>query len=97
MDYRSNTEYDTFGVFNLAYAAETETAQEEIQGITADEALQIATKNASYEVVKYPKVWEDKNADGIDIYKVVFYVGQVEFGYQIDKADGTILKCEIDD
>ena len=87
----------TFGISTLAYAAETETAQEEIQAITADEALQIATTKAGYKAVRYSKVWEDKNADGTEIYKVVFYVGPVEFGYHIDKATGEILKCEIND
>ena len=86
----------TFGVSTLAYAAETET-QEEIQAITADDALQIAKDSAGYKAVKYTKVWEDKNAEGTEIYKVVFYVGPVEFGYHIDKATGKILKCQIND
>ena len=89
----------TFGVSTLAYAAETDTAQEEVQAVTADDALQIALTKAGYKEtnVKYAKVWEDMNADGVEIYKVVFYLGPVEFGYHIDKADGTILKCEIND
>ena len=89
----------TFGVSTLAYAAEAQPAQQEVKAVTADDALQIALTTAGYKQtsVKYAKAWEDKNAEGTEIYKVVFYVGPVEFGYHIDKAAGTVLKCEIND
>ena len=89
----------TFGVSTLAYAAEADTAQEEVQAITASEALEIGLAKAGYKQtsVKYTTVAEDKEADGTEIYKVVFYVGPVEFGYHIDKATGEILKAEIND
>ncbi|SDB13508.1 Peptidase propeptide and YPEB domain-containing protein [Pseudobutyrivibrio sp. YE44] len=87
----------TFGASTLAYAAED--TQVEAAAITESDALQIALGAAGYSeaAVKYPKVMDGQEEDGTAIYKVVFYLGFVEFGYHIDKANGTILKTEIND
>ena len=66
--------------------------------ITEADALQIALKDASFNEtsIKYQKTWED-TVDGTAVYKVIFYVGPVEFIYQIDKGTGDIISKVVND
>ena len=80
---------------DVEVAEETEVVNE---GITEDDALNIAIKNAGFSEssVKYPKVWEDTVA-GTDVYKVEFSVGAITICYHIDKASGDIITKHVDD
>ena len=67
-------------------------------GVTKLQALDIALKDAGYEMedTLYTKVKKDRD-DGMEIYEVEFRVGFVEYDYEIDVATGQIIDFDIDD
>ena len=79
-------------------AAEPEVVEAEVEApaesITEDDALSIAIGAAGFSEsnVRYPKV-----IDGDDSIKVIFTVGEVEFAYTIDKANGEITDRQVND
>ena len=77
-----------------ATAAETST-----QGITADQALEIALKNAGLTAsqVSFANTHLDYDDDyGMTDYDVEFRVGNKEYSYDINPATGAILNFDVD-
>lgn len=74
-------------------ASEPEAQTEATEGITDDEALQIALDAAGYNIqnVRYTNIWKE-TVNGTEIIKVEFYLGPVCFGYHVDAATGENLK-----
>ena len=69
------------------------------QGITADQALEIALKDAGLTAgqVSYADTHLDYDDDyGMTDYDVEFHVGNKEYSYDINPATGAILNCDID-
>ncbi|MCR4831064.1 MAG: hypothetical protein K5883_06370 [Pseudobutyrivibrio sp.] len=66
--------------------------------LSADDAANIAISDAGFteKAAKYTNVWED-TVDGTAVYKVMFYVGPVEFIYQIDKGSSDIISKIVND
>ena len=91
------------GMTNQAITArassDTEAVEAETQAesITEEDALAIAIKAAGFSesAIRYPKVLDDMH-DEAEAYKVIFYVGPVEFAYCIDKA-GEIIDRHVKD
>lgn len=81
----------------IALASENNDAAT-VAEISEADALQIALKDASFtqSAIKYQKIWED-TVDGTAVYKVIFYVGPVEFIYQIDKGTSDIISKVVND
>ncbi len=67
-------------------------------GVTKSQALDIALKDAGYDMedTLYTKVKKDRD-DGMEVYEVEFRVGFVEYEYEIEVASGQIISSEIDD
>lgn len=67
-------------------------------GVTKKQALEIALKDAGYEMedTLYTKVKKDQD-DGMEVYDVEFRVGFVEYNYEIEVASGQIIDFDIDD
>lgn len=67
-------------------------------GVTKSQALEIALKDAGYEMedTLYTKVKKDRD-DGMEVYEVEFRVGFVEYEYEIEVASGQIISFDIDD
>ena len=80
--------------------AATETAKAAVasNGITKDQALQIALDNAGFKKsdVNFPSVNKDFD-DGMEIYEVEFRVGLTEYNYDIAVSNGQIVDYDIDD
>ncbi len=69
------------------------------QGITADQALEIALNDAGLTAgqVSYADTHLDYDDDyGMTDYDVEFHVGNKEYSYDINPATGAILNCEVD-
>ena len=67
-------------------------------GVTKSQALEIALKDAGYDMedTLYTKVKKDRD-DGMEVYEVEFRVGFVEYEYEIEVASGQIISIDIDD
>lgn len=81
----------------IAQASELEDAAI-VTELSADDAAKIAISDAGFteKAAKYTNVWED-TVDGTAVYKVMFYVGPVEFIYQIDKGTSDIISKIVND
>ncbi|MCD7832287.1 MAG: PepSY domain-containing protein [Firmicutes bacterium] len=68
--------------------------------ISVDEAKAIALSHAGYSAsqVTFSKAKLDKD-DGVTVYEIEFYVGNIEYEYEINAATGAILEydSEVDD
>ncbi|MBR0397289.1 MAG: PepSY domain-containing protein [Eubacterium sp.] len=74
-------------------------AETSAQGITADQALEIALNDAGLTAgqVSYADTHLDYDDDyGMTDYDVEFHVGNKEYSYDINPATGAILNCDID-
>ncbi len=71
----------------------TDTTTAATNGITEDDAKDIAVKDAGVDMaaVMFTKVKTDYE-DGIQIYEVDFYTADTEYDYEIAVADGAIVK-----
>ena len=82
----------------LAAATEPEAQTEATEGITDDEAQQIALDAAGYNIqnVRYTNIWKE-TVNGTEIIKLEFYLGPVCFGYHIDATTVEILNHQVID
>jgi uncharacterized membrane protein YkoI len=82
---------------NFAIPA-TKTTVAASAGITKDQAIDIALKDAGYtkKDTLYVNVKKDFD-DGMEVYEIEFRVGFVEYNYDINVANGQIVDFEIDD
>ena len=71
----------------------TDTTTAATNGITEDDAKDIAVKDAGVDMaaVMFTKIKTDYE-DGIQIYEVDFYTADTEYDYEIAVADGAIVK-----
>ncbi|MCD8119776.1 MAG: PepSY domain-containing protein, partial [Lachnospiraceae bacterium] len=65
--------------------------------ITVDEAKSIAAAHAGYSVseVTFKKAKLDTD-DGLTVYEIEFYVGNVEYEYEINASTGAVIEYEMD-
>ena len=86
-------------ISKAASDVDTVETQAPAENISEDDALAIAVSAAGFSegAIQYPKILEDNNHEGTEAYKVIFYVGPVEFSYCITKATGDVIDKHVND
>ncbi len=105
--YKDNVEYDydidakTGAILSFDQDAESFTPAAQPQaagnGITRDQALQIALKHAkvAQSAISRTQIKRDRD-DGRDVYEVEFHVGRTEYNFDIDAKTGAVLEYDVD-
>lgn len=96
-EYDVNARTGKIVEYSREYSPEKNTVNTNDKYIGKDKALEIALAKAGFvkSQISLEKVKLDTD-DGIKVYDVEFYAGNVEYDFEIDAVKGTVLKFEKD-
>ncbi len=90
-----------FDIENYDIPVQTTAEQQETTALSADigiekaKAIALAHAGLSYDKVSFVKAELDYE-DGVQVYDIEFYSGNVEYDYEISVADGSIISADRD-